>query len=481
MNRERMAAALLAALLAAVPAAAAVKSAYQHYLKALLHTNQGQYAEAMKEYEAALALDPQSATMFRQSAQLAMEMGDIPRALELATRYVELAPEDAEAFFLLGQVRWARGEGEAAREAFEKALALKPGYSEALYALANLLGALSPGEAKKYFERYAAENPEDASEALFQIAVLDSRAGLDAEAEARLRESIAADPDNMQARHALAQLYEVRRDTDSALAAYQEILERDPRNIVLLNHVGEVFVLKDEGAKAKEYFLRAKEIAPSHPATCLWLGLMAEEAGDFAEAAKQVQESAALTEDAALSLRLSYYLTQAGRLKEAVAVLDQAHARWPDNEEVAYFLGLGYDDLKQPAKAAAMMEAVLKLKPGHRDALFQLGAVREKMGDIPGAEKAFKELLASRPNDAAALNYLGYTLADRGLRLDEALGFVERAVALDPDNGAYLDSLGWVLFKLGRAADARAALGKAVAALPGDETIWGHLAEVQEA
>lgn len=472
---------LLTALLAAAPAFAASKSAYQHYLKALLHTNQGQYEEAMKEYEAALDLDPQSATMYQQAAQLALEMNDAPKAHALAVRFADLAPENPEAQLLLGQVNWAKGDGEAARAAFEKALALRPGYSEALFALGNLLGAHSPEDAKRYLETYVKENPEDASEALYQIALLESRTGRDDKAEERLKAAVRADPDHMQARHALAQLYEARRDTEAALGAYEAILERDPRNVMLLNHIGEILVLKDENARAKEVFSRAKDIAPSHPAACLWLALMAEEAGDFKEAARQVQDSAALAEDAALNLRLSYYLTQDGRLKEAVAVLDAAHKRWPENEEVAYFLGLGLDDLKEPARAAAMMERVLRLKPGHRDALFQLGSMREKLGQHQAAEAAFRELLKGHPSDAAALNYLGYMLVEKGERLEEAQALVERALQLDPGNGAYLDSLGWARFKRGDPAGAVVFLRRAADALPGDETVWGHLADALEA
>lgn len=472
-----------AAVLLAVagPAQAASKSAYQHYLKALLHTNQGQYPEAMKEYEAALDLDPQSATMYQQAAQLALEMGDAARALTLSKRFADLAPENPEAHLLLGQVSWAKGDGDGARAAFEKALELKPGYSEALFALGNLLGANSPDDAKRYLESYVKENPDDASEALYQIAMLESRSGRDDKAEEKLKASVLADPDHMQARHALAQLYEARRDTEAALAAYQGILERDPRNIMLLNHIGEIYVLKDENAKAKELFQRAKEIAPSHPAACLWLALMAEEAGDFAEASKQVRDSAALTEDAALNLRLSYYLTQDGKLKEAVDVLDAAQKRWPENEEVAYFLGLGLDDLKQPARAAEMMVKVLKLNPGHRDALFQLGALREKLGDLKGSEEAFRELLKGHPSDAAALNYLGYMLVDKGVRVAEGEALVKRAIELDPGNGAYMDSLGWARLKSGDAAGAVVWLKRAAEALPGDETVWGHLADALEA
>ncbi len=470
----------LGALLAASPAAASGKSAYQHYLKALLNANQGQYPDALKEYEAALALDPQSSTMYEQAGQLALEMGNTDRAMEFATRFSEISPENAQAQYLLGQVQWARGNPDAARAAFEKALALNPGHAEALFALGSLLGNKSPDEAKKYLQDFVKENPEGSSEALYQIGLLETRGGNDAEAERRFKESVAADADNMQSRHALAQLYEGRRDTEAALSAYVGILERDPRNVVLMNHIGEIHVLKDDNVKAKELFLRAKDVAPSHPATCLWLALMAEETGDFAEAAKQVKDSAALGEDAALSLRLSYYLTQGGDLKQAVSVLETAHGHWPDNEEVAYFLGLGYDDLKQPAKAAALMEKIAKAHPDHRDALFQLGSIREKLGDMKRSEEAFRALLKAHPGDAAALNYLGYALADRGLKLDDAEALVQGALKLEPSNGAYMDSMGWVEFKRGHYEAALVWLKRSAAALPTDETVWSHYSQAQE-
>ena len=79
-----------------------------------------------------------------------------------------------------------------------------------------------------------------------------------------------------------------------------------------------------------------------------------------------------------------------------------------------------------------------------------------------------------------ALNYLGYMLADRGTRLDEALGYIRRAVALDPQNGAYLDSLGWVYFKMGNYDLAEENLRRASERIGNDPTVHGHLAELYQ-
>jgi tetratricopeptide (TPR) repeat protein len=468
---------LTLALLNPAAVHASAKASYEHFLKAVLLGNQGSFDAALKEYDEALAADPQSAYMYQQAAELALEAGRPEKALELARRFAKLDPANPDAFFLLGNVAWARGDAQGAQEAFEKTLALQPRHEKALFALGNLLSSESPEKAKTYFERFLKDNPENSSDAEYQIALIEHRAGRLPSAREHLDAALRLNPDNMPARYSLAQMLEVSFDTAAALDAFSDILQRDPRNVPLLNHVGEIYLNMDDPAKARERFLRAKEVLPDHPATCLWLALMAEQEKDYAGAARQIQDSSALKDEAQLNLRLSYYLTQAGQLKEAVAVLEKANARWPENEEIAYFLALGYDDLKSSDKAVDILLKIIRQDPGHRDARFQLGVVYERGGRMAEAEAQFREILQRNPFDAAALNYLGYSLADRGLKLQEAESLVRRAVDLDPKNGAYLDSLGWAHFKAGRSSEAVAELMEAVRLMPDDEAIWDHLGD----
>jgi tetratricopeptide (TPR) repeat protein len=471
---------LLALLLVPASAAASTKPSYEHYLKALLLSNQGSYEAALKEYEQALELDPHSAFMYQQAAELALEIGRIDKARELADRFSQLAPENPEASLLRGNVAWAQGDAKTAREAFEKAADAKGSpeiQRKALFALGSLLSAESPEKAKKYLERYLASSPENASEAEYQIALIEQRAERIDESARHLREALRLDPENMQARYTLAQLHEVRKDTAAALGVYEELLQRDPRNIALLDRIGEIHFLQEDPARAKEYFARAKAAAPDHPATCLWLALLAEAERDFAGAARSIRDSAALKDDAGLNLRLSYYLTQAGRLGEAVEALETARKRWPENEDISYFLALGYDDLKKVPQAIALLQSVLATSPDHRDARFQLGAVLERNARMTEAEAQFRLLLSKNPADAPALNYLGYSLADRGLKLEDAEALIRRAVELEPKNGAYRDSLGWVLFKRGRPREALDELQKALALVADDDAVWDHVGE----
>lgn len=116
--------------------------------------------------------------------------------------------------------------------------------------------------------------------------------------------------------------------------------------------------------------------------------------------------------------------------------------------------------------------------PGDRDLAFARAGALERLGRFDEAEPLFLELLASDPGDDATANYLGYAWADRGTRLDEALDLISRAVTADPENAAYLDSLGWVYYRLGDHGQAEHWLRRAVELGGTDGTVLSHLGEV---
>jgi Flp pilus assembly protein TadD len=109
---------------------------------------------------------------------------------------------------------------------------------------------------------------------------------------------------------------------------------------------------------------------------------------------------------------------------------------------------------------------------------FMRGAMYERMKQYDAAEAEFRKVLSANPEHAGALNYLGYMLADRNVRLDEAHDLIKKAVDLDPDNGAYLDSLGWVYYRQGRLNEAEDLLLRAIGHMGGDPTVHDHLGDV---
>ncbi len=469
--------ALAALASAAPPVEGASKSAQAHFLKGSLLERRGAYVEALAEYERAFSFDPASAYICQQAARLALELGNHDAASAWVKRLEPLAPADPQTKVLLGRSEWARGRVAEAQAAFEAALKLNPKSAESIFSLGNLLSAGSPEKARQLFLKFLEQNPEQAAEAHHQLGLLEQRAGKTKEAQKRFRAAVAADPDDPAPRWALAQLFEVARDTPAALVEYLGVLKIEPQNVELLNHVGEIHHLLGQNDQAREKFETAKGLSPGDPVSSLWLAMLAEQNGDYAAAARNLADSRALKEDPWLNLRLSYFLTQGGKLKEAVAVLEEAHRRWPSNDEIAYYLALGYDDLKRGKDAMALLRKVLALKPDYRDARYQLAVLLERAGDINAAEGEFRNLLAAKPDDPHLLNYLGYSLADRGLKLGDAEVLILKAVRLDPKSGAYQDSLGWLYHKQGRSTDAVRELEGAVRKLAEDATIWDHLGD----
>jgi tetratricopeptide (TPR) repeat protein len=443
----------------------------------------GNYDSALQEYKRTLLLDPQSVFVYKQALNLALHIGKVDDAANWAEFVVKSDSATADNWVLYGNVKWAKGDLEGAAASYEKAFSLDDSNHEALYQLASLWSGKNPDKAAGYLKKYLVLRPEDAAEINYQLAVLYNAKGRYDEMKKCLLLSKEADTLYLQPRYMLANYYEMKNDTAAALGEYAELLAFETKNIELYDHVGELYASPAGGnlAEAEKYFLKAWALDRSDPTACFWLSVISESRRDFTAAAAYLEGSGALKEDSSLPLRLAYYYTQSGRYEKAITLLEDAAKKWPDNGEIAYFLALGYDDTGKSEKARGLLKALLAKSPDNAEARMQYAVISEREGDLPQAEEAFRYLLAKNPANANVLNYLGYALADRGLKLEEAEVMISSAVALDPVNGAYMDSLAWVKFKRGDIPAAKAGIKNAVKALYDDAVIWAHAGDIYEA
>lgn len=475
--------ALLLCCLCAVAAAAADKDAYLHFMNGMVEERKGNYDTAMQEYKRTLLLDPQSVFVYKQALNLALHIGKVEDAAQWAEFVVKADSATSDNWVLYGNVKWARNDMEGAAAAYEKAFVLDSSNAEALYQLASLWSSKNPDKSIAYLNKYLVLKPDDAAEIYYQLAVLYNLKGGYEEMKDSLIKSKAEDTLYVQPRYMLANYYEMKSDTAAALAEYGELMALDTKNLELYNHVGELYSSPSVSnlPEAEKYFLKAWALNKSDPTSCFWLSVISEQRRDFAAAAAYLEGSAGLKQDAGVALRLAYYYTQSNRYEKAIALLESAQKKWPDNTEIAYFLALGYDDTGKTAKARETLKALLAKAPENAEARMQYAIISERVNDVPEAEAAFRYLLAKKPDNGTVLNYLGYALADRGLRLPEAELLISSAVALEPENGAYLDSLAWVKFKRGNFPEAIAVMKKAVKTVYDDPVIWAHAAAMYEA
>jgi tetratricopeptide (TPR) repeat protein len=133
------------------------------------------------------------------------------------------------------------------------------------------------------------------------------------------------------------------------------------------------------------------------------------------------------------------------------------------------------------AEAALNKAEQLSTKPEDKQYVaFLRGSTYERQKKYDEAEAEFRKVLAAEPQSAVTLNYLGYMNADRGVRLEESLNYIKQAVSLEPSNGAYLDSLGWAYFRLGKYDLAEENLNKASQHMGSDPSVQEHLGDLYQ-
>ena len=142
-------------------------------------------------------------------------------------------------------------------------------------------------------------------------------------------------------------------------------------------------------------------------------------------------------------------LLEAKDYARAAGAAGDAKKQHPDDPRFPRLQGRALFDSGDKTAGLAVLESAVKTFPKDMNTLFTLADVYADAGRSADAERSLRQLIASEPTNASALNYLGYLLANRGDQLDEAVSLVQKALQADPDNGAYLDSLGWALYRKG--------------------------------
>jgi tetratricopeptide (TPR) repeat protein len=383
-----------------------------------------------------------------------------------------------------GQQRWRDAAG-----AYERAAALTPQSAEVKTrwagALLNVQDDTATARARGMLEQLALGHPTD-DRLLYLLSQAQRRSGDLAAAEASARRVIALDPKGLWGPWALAQVLEDRRDytavvtvLGSALSEFS-VLEQVPSHQVLamLTHLGFAQLQLGQYDDAASTFTRAKDASAGDDTFDLYLAQAYVSARRFEDALVALEPLRAKDpRDAGVAQLEARALAGVGRRGEAITRLRALIAA--DGDQPAAFLSLAdllVQDGRTPEAHEVLDDAATRF-PGNVSVPFQRGALYERAKEYDRAEEAFRAVIAREPGHAQALNYLGYMLAERGERLDEAVALIDRALAIDPGNGSYLDSLGWAYYKLRRHEDARQHLAQAAAQLPFNSVVQDHLGD----
>ncbi len=465
-----------------------------HLLLGQLYTMKHDEADAKAQFEQARRLDPGSEDVALNLARLDGEQGDLPKALSVLTNVPE-NERTPKIDLALAAIYDQMKNIKPAISAYQAALNLQPDNLDAQRGLAeDLLSDNQTDAATKIFEGITTQDPEDARSFL-RLAELERAQGHLAKAQNALQHARTLDPDSLEVHYNEAMLDRSQGHLNQAAALLRQLAEStahsngqysaDEKNnrAIFLGRLASVY--RDQSKTADAVAVYRQMIA-----------LGGDEAGrgyqgevDAYRDAKMYPQATAAAEQAAqampgsidLQLTLAGELVDTGKLKEGVGLAKSQLKGTPADRVVWLTLAQIYTRARKWKEASSAIDQAEKLGTSKQDMgliYFLRGALEERQKHTELAEQQFRQSLAVNPDNALTLNYLGYMLAERGMKLNEALQFVERAVKLDPENGAYLDSLGWVRYKLGQYAVAEQVLQKAIELIPTDPTVHDHLGEV---
>ncbi len=454
--------------------------------------------EAEKAYTQALALDPNNEDALTGLAIVYSDVGDTRKAIEKLQAVTKNDPNSRTLAVLAGSYEQLK-DYKSAVEVLRKAIALDPENNRVKHALAlDLLrsSGSEPGnldEALKYYKEIADDDPHD-SEALLRMAEIYRDKHDLAKAREALDKAKAADPENLEVRYDDVDLLAMEGQTDKAIEALKSVLKDTDRKtysdgeksvrVNLLERLGELYRSANQNQPAIDTFRQMADLDPDSGARASAQVIETYRAAKDLKSARAEAEAAMkkYPGDRMLKMVDASVLADMGKVDQAVAELRGMLKGDHDRETQlaiaqVYEKAKRYEDMGKPLDAA---EKLSETKPDQETVHFMRGAMYERLKNWDGAEAEFHKVLELNPENASALNYMGYMFADRGVRLDEAQKLVSRALELDPDNGAYLDSLGWVYFRQDRLEDAEHALLRALAksGVSQDPTVHDHLGDV---
>lgn len=459
---------------------------------ARLYRFQNQHDDAEKVLRDILKHEPDDDAALEQLSQLLIDEGRSQEAIDLLKQEAE-GSSSPEIYDLLGNAYSQSKDFAKAEEAFRKAVEVDPDDTGHVKGLAQaLLSQDKYAEALEQYKKLSELEPGTAENYLHQ-AQLYRRLGQFDQAESSLLRAKQLAPGNLEVLYNEALLYEDQGRFDDATKVLSDAIagikakpgdEDNPNALAILyEQLGRAYREKQDFPAAIRTFEEMAKLGPESKksAQMLLIGTYQENREldrAIAEAKKALEES---PQDTSLIVTLAMLYGEKTETATATKLLEGLLKG--NDRDLDFYLdiaqvqerGRKYTDAEQSAQKAEQAAHQPSDKAG---AWYMLGAIYERQKKFDQAEQQFKKVIEQDQNNASVLNYYGYMLADRGIRLDEATSLIQRAVRLEPNNGAFLDSLGWAYYKQNKLIEAEDYLRKAVDHMSHDPTILTHLGDV---
>jgi tetratricopeptide (TPR) repeat protein len=475
---------------------------YSSLWLARLYRFENKHDEAEKVLRATVNRDPSNSAALEQLSQLLVDEG---RSQEAITLLTQAAGDSAspDVYDLLGDAYAQSKDFAKSEDAYRKAVEEDPDDPTHVHGLAQALMSQEKfAEALDQYKRLSELEPST-WENYLRMSELYRRLGKYDEGESALLRAKQLSPGNLEVLYNEALLYEEQGRYDDAVKILNDAITGvknqtagagtpasaggEGSNVsalaILYEQLGHAYMAQENYPGAIRTFEEMGKLGPEvHKRAEMLLIDAYRQSRDLDRAITETKKALeASPKDQGLTVTLAMLYGEKSDTDAATKLLSGL-LQGNDGDQGIYVdiaqvqeRGRKYSDAEQSAQKAEQMAR----DDGDKETTwFMLGAIFEREKKFDQAEEQFRKVLAVNPNNAAVLNYYGYMLADRGVRLEEATAMIQKAVTLDPNNGAYLDSLGWAYYKQNKLAEAEENLRKASERQSHDPTILGHLGDV---
>lgn len=494
----------------------AERKAMELFVNGSVHEMKGDLASAILEYQEALRYDQDPAIYFAISKCYA-QLTKYSLAIEAARKSVDLSPDEVTYRRNLADISAAAFDFDVAAQQYEELLRRDSSQVDVWYNLARIYQARKPLRALEVYEQIIDRfGPE--WDVLLQMADLYNKLGKVDRAAAALRQMSEVDPSNKELKKTLAQTYVRASAYDSALAVYTELREIHPDDLEIQAEIAGVYLARgDYPLAAREfdtildrdsvsadvkvhigelYFAQMgkdstlapvarsmfERVAKSHPDDwrSFWflgaIGSITRDDSLTVRSFKRVTELASWNPDAWVYLS-SVFLTR-NNFDEVVRILESAVKVLPDDFRVNFLLGVSYSRLNRNMEAARVLERARELNAKDVDAVAQLALVYDAMKRFEDSDALYEEALRLDPANHLVLNNYAYSLAERDIKLERALEMSQKAVDVQPENASYLDTIGWIYFRLARYVEAEKYVKQAISKGEANAVVYEHLGDI---
>jgi len=486
------------------------------YSRARLATHDGDYPAALALLREAIERDPDSALLHSEVAEIKLKIGQVPEALEYIAKAIKLDAEFRPPYVLGGILMSSAGKDWEAADYLRKAVKLDPSKEDAYLHLAlSLMRLFEYEETVATLKALIKINP-DSILGHYYLGRAYGQMRLYREALGFFKKTLELRPEFEQAAIDMAATHEALGDYPQAIESYRALLDKDENRGTVLQRLIQLLIQQRRFPEALEYLQNAAKSGlggqetlrkiglvhleleqydeaitvfntlldkdPSAHHVRLYLGIAYEEKGELekahAEFSKIPHEAVPYPEAIG---HIAFILKEQGKTEQAIQILKQAVATNSGQVELYLNLASLYESLEKADTGLAFLNENNHLFAKEPRYQFRIGVLLDKLGKRAESIEQMKKVLAINPKDPQALNFLGYSYAEMGINLEEALGYLKLAVELRPNDAFILDSLGWVNFKMKRYDEAVRILEDAFSLVDDDSTIAEHLGDAYAA